>query len=118
MKSKTELMANLKYGVLGLVCGVVIAIVIGFGWGGWKTTFTSQRMAAKAVLANQAAICVATFMKDPKHGENLKEFEKLGISERVEFIEKGGWATMPGGEKADVFACRACVDGLALLIKK
>ena len=118
MKSQTELIARLKYGVLGLVCGVVLAIIVGFGWGGWKTTLTSQKMSKEAVLANQAAICVAAFIKDPKHGENLKEFEKLDLKERVEFIEKGGWATMPGGEKADVFACRACVDGLALLIKK
>ena len=118
MKSQTELIARLKYGVLGLVCGVVLAIIIGFGWGGWKTTLTSQKMSKEAVLANQAAICVAAFIKDPKHGENLKEFGKLDLKERVEFIEKGGWAMMPGGEKADVFACRACVDGLALLIKK
>ena len=77
MKSQTELIARLKYGVLGLVCGVVLAIIIGFGWGGWKTTLTSQKMSKEAVLANQAAICVAAFMKDPKHGENLKEFEKI-----------------------------------------
>ena len=51
-------------------------------------------------------------------GRISKNLRKLDLKERVEFIEKGGWATMPGGEKADVFACRACVDGLALLIKK
>jgi hypothetical protein len=116
MKSETE--GKLKYGGLGLVCGAVIAIIIGFQWGGWITSGTAQKMGKAAVLANQAAICVAAFMKDPNHSENLKKFEKLGMGERVEFIEKGGWATMPGGEKADVFACRACVDGLDLLIKK
>jgi len=123
MKSQTELReeiakAKLKYGCFGLVCGAVIAMIIGFAWGGWTTTGTTQRMTKEAVLASQAAICVAQFMKEPNHGEKLKEFEKLGSWQKVEFIEKGGWAVMPGGEKADAYACRACADGLELLIKK
>jgi hypothetical protein len=48
----------------------------------------------------------------------LKEFEKLTGWEKVSFIEKGGWAKMPGGENADRYACRACADGLEHLIKK
>ena len=123
MKSQTELReeigkAKLKYGVLGLVCGAVIVMIMGFVWGGWTTTGTTQRMTKEAVLASQAAICVAQFMKEPNHGEKLKEFEKLSGWEKVQFVEKGGWAMMPGGEKADVYACRACADGLELLIKK
>src|SRR5271157_1792870 len=103
MKPETE--GKLKYGVLGLVCGAVIAMIIGFAWGGWKTTAGTERISKEAVLANQAAICVAQFMKQPNLEENLKEFGKLGMREKVEFIEKGGWATMPGGQKANVFAC-------------
>jgi hypothetical protein len=123
MKSQTELRdeiakGKLKYGCLGLVFGAVIAMIIGFAWGGWTTSFTTKKMTKEAVLASQAAICVAQFMKEPNHGEKLKEFEKLSGSDRVNFIEKGGWATMPGGEKADLYACRACADGLELLIKK
>jgi hypothetical protein len=123
MKSQTELRdeigkAKLKYGGLGLVCGAVIAMIIGFVWGGWTTSGTTKRMSEKAVLASQAAICVAQFMKEPNHGEKLKEFAKLNGWEKAEFIEKGGWAKMPGGEKADLYACRACADGLELLIKK
>jgi predicted negative regulator of RcsB-dependent stress response len=123
MKSQTELRdetfkEKLKYGGLGLVCGAVIAMIIGFAWGGWTTTGTTKRMTKEAVLASQAAICVAQFMKEPNQGEKLKEFEKLNSAEKVNFIEKGDWATMPGGEKADLYACRACADGLELLIKK
>jgi hypothetical protein len=123
MKSQTELReeitkGKLKYGGLGLVCGAVIAMIIGFAWGGWTTSGTTKRMTKEAVLASQAAICVAQFMKEPNHGEKLKEFEKLIGWEKVTFIEKGGWAIMPEGEKADLFACRACADGLELLSKK
>ncbi len=109
---------KLKYGILGMVLGAVIAIIIGFAWGGWKTTASTERMSKEAVLANHAAICVAQFMREPNHDEKLKEFGKLDMGEKIKFIEKGGWAMMPGGEKADVFACRACVDGLDLLAKK
>ena len=116
MKPETE--GKVKYGVWGLIVGAVIAIIIGFAWGGWKTAGTTKTMTEEAVLASQAAICVAQFMNQPNHGEKLKEFEKVVSYERPKFIEKGGWAKMPGGEKPDYAACRACADGLELLIKK
>ncbi|MFH1116375.1 MAG: hypothetical protein V1792_20880 [Pseudomonadota bacterium] len=110
--------AKLKYGGGGLVCGAVIAMIVGFVWGGWTTSSSTKRMSEEAVLASQAAICVAQFMKEPNHGEKLKELEKLNSWEKAKFIEKGGWAKMPGGENADLAACRACADGLDLIIKK
>ena len=113
-----ETKGKLKYGSWGLVCGAVFTMIIGFVWGGWTTSFTTKRMSNEAVLASQAAICVAQFMKDPNHVEKLKEFEKVGKWEKAKFIEEGGWAKMPGGEKPDYAACRACADGLVLLIKK
>ncbi len=123
MKSQNELKgdivkAKLKYGGLGLVFGAVIAMITGFTMGGWTTPGTTKRMAEQAVLASHAAICVAQFMKEPNHGEKLKDFEKINGWEKVKFIENGGWATMPGGVKADLYACRACADGLELLVKK
>jgi hypothetical protein len=27
--------AKVKYGVWGLICGAIIAMIIGFAWGGW-----------------------------------------------------------------------------------
>ena len=69
-------------------------------------------------MASQAAICVAQFVKQPNHEEKLKEIEKIDSWKRDKFIEKGGWDKMPGQEKADYGVSDACVDGLALLIKK
>ena len=115
---KTETAGKIKYGVWGLICGAVIAMIIGFAWGGWKTTSTAITMTEEAVLASQAAICVAQFMKQPNQEEKLKELEKVSSWERAEFIEKGGWDKMPGQEKADYAVARACADGLELLIKK
>ena len=110
--------AKIKYGVWGLIFGAVIAMIIGFGWGGWSTFGTTKTMTKEAVLASQAAICVAQFMKQPNSAEKLKEFEKVSHWQQAQFIEKGGWDIMPGQEKADYAVARGCADGLALLIEK
>jgi len=115
---KTETAGKIKYGVWGLIVGAVIAMIIGFAFGGWTTSGTTKKMTAEAVLASQAAICVAQFIKQPNYEEKLKEFEKENSWERAKFIEKGGWDRMPGQEKADYDVSRACADGLELLLKK
>jgi hypothetical protein len=109
---------KVKYGVWGLICGAVIAMIIGFAWGGWTTERTTQRMGEEAVLAARAAICVAQFMKDPNHEEQLQALGKLIVYQRGPFIEKGGWDKMPGEEKAGPLVARACADGLDVLMKK
>ena len=110
--------AKVKYGVWGLIGGAIIAMIIGFAWGGWTTSGTTQRRGDEAVLAARAAICVAQFMKEPNHQEKLQELEKVSSYQRSTFIEKGGWDKMPGEEKAGSTVARACADGLAVLMKK
>jgi hypothetical protein len=116
MKAEMEMKA--KYGVWGLICGVIVAIVIGFAWGGWVTASTNQKMSGEAVVASQAAICVAQFMLEPNNKEKLKEYEVIDSWKRSEFIEKGGWDKMPGQKEAGSSVSRACVAGIDVLIKK
>jgi hypothetical protein len=115
---KPETTAKIKYGVWGLICGAVIAMIIGFAWGGWTTSSTTHTRTQDAVVASQAAICVAQFMKEPNHEAKLKEFSELGSWQRAEAIEKGGWDKMPGQDKGGYAVARGCADGLELLIKK
>ena len=110
--------AKVKYGVWGLICGAIIAMIVGFAWGGWTTSGTTTKMSDESVLAARAAICVAQFMKEPNHEAKLKELEAIGSWQRAEVIEKGGWDKMPGQEKAGYAVARACADGLELLMKK
>ena len=109
---------KVKYGVWGLIGGAIIAMIIGFAWGGWTTSRTTQRMGEEAVLAARAAICVAQFMKEPNHQEQLQALEKVNSYQRSTFIEKGGWDKMPGEEQAGYAVARACADGLEVLMKK
>ena len=115
---KPETAAKIKYGVWGVICGAIIAMIIGFAWGGWTTSGTTQTMTKEAVLASQAAICVAQFMKQPSHEAKLKELEAVSSWQRAEVIEKAGWDKMPGQEKAGYAVARSCADGLELLFKK
>lgn len=110
--------AKVKYGVWGLIGGAVIAMIIGFAWGGWTTARTTQRMGEEAVLAARAAICVAQFMKDPDHAEQLQALGKLLAYQRGPFIAQGGWAKMPGEAQAGPLVARACADGLEVLLQQ
>ena len=40
---KPETAGKVKFGVWGLICGAVIAMIIGFGWGGWSTKGTTTK---------------------------------------------------------------------------
>ena len=115
---KPETAGKVKFGVWGIIVGAVIAMIIGFAWGGWTTSGTTKTMSEEAVLASQAAICVAQFIKDPNHKEKLKELKGLSYWTRAEFIEKGGWDIMPGQEKGGYTVARACAWGLELLFEK
>jgi hypothetical protein len=108
--------AKVKYGIWGFIIGAIIAIIVGFMWGGWTTMGTAQTMSDEAVLASRAAICVAQFMKQPNHEEKLKAF--MDSWKKSEFIEKGGWDKMPGQADAGSTVTRACVSGLERLAEK
>ena len=109
---------KVKYGVGGLIGGAIIAMIIGFAWGGWTTAGTTKSLSDEAVLAARAAICVAQFMKQPNAQEQLQALEKVDNYKRHTFIEQGGWDTMPGEEQASFRVARACADGLEVLMKK
>ena len=113
---KPETAAKIKYGSWGIICGAIISMIVGFGWGGWSTAGTTQRMTEKTVVAGQAAICVAQFMKDANYEEKLAEFKKESSYRRSDYIEKGGWDKMPGQTKADYGVANACSDGIEALI--
>jgi hypothetical protein len=115
---KEEMEVKIKFGMGGLICGAIAAMIIGFAWGGWVTAGTNQKMSGEAVLASQAAICVAQYVKEPKSQEKLKQFEAIEGYSRYEFIEKGGWNKMPGQTEANPGVASACVAGLEVLIKK
>ena len=109
--------AKLTYGFWGMVGGAGIAMIIGFVWGGWTTSSTTQKMSEEAVQASRVAICVAQFMSDPGYRTAIKEFQGTDSYKRSDLIEKGGWDKMPGQDKAAWGVSSACVAALEARIK-
>ena len=115
---KQETQSKMKYGSWGLVIGAAIAMIIGFGWGGWSTASATKEITESAILESRTAICVAQFMTDSGNTDNLAEFEKVENWKRYELVKNGGWDKMPGQEEASYGLARACADGIELLRKK
>lgn len=111
---------SLKRLLQGAAGGAAALALIGFAWGGWVTGGTAKQMAEKsastAVVAALAPICVNNFQHSAKATENMAELKKVGYSwEQGKFIEKGGWATMPGATSPDTAVATACAEMLGKL---
>jgi RNA 3'-terminal phosphate cyclase len=84
---------------------VILAIVVGFSWGGWMTGGSAQVMADKAAAqARQelaAVVCVDRFMAAPDAGVQLTALQKMTSSyTQAQFVQDGGWAIMAVGNSA------------------
>src|SRR5271170_4808710 len=84
----------------GAAVGVAATIIIGFGWGGWTLGSTAKTLADSAansaVVAAIAPICVDQFQRSADASNNLTALKKINAWEQATYVEKGGWAVMPG----------------------
>lgn len=111
---------SLKRLLQGAVAGAAVAMIVGFNWGGWTLGSTVEKVvkeqAELAVVAALGPICVNQFRQAANASANLTELNKFSYAwDREAFVEKGGWATMPGSEKADSTVAKACAETLTHL---
>jgi len=89
----------------GVAAGAIATLVIGFGWGGWMLGSSAKTLAdntaSSAVVAAIAPICVDQFQHSADSTNNLTELKKTDSWQQAAYVEKGGWATMPGSKAAD-----------------
>jgi len=100
---------------IALFIGLALPPAIGFGMDFWLTKDSAERKVNEAVLTARTTICVAQFSNAPNYQERLKEFKALEYSAKRTFLEKGGWAKMPGEEKASDTVKEACSGKLEAL---
>ena len=94
--------------LLGVAVGAIVLLIVIFATG-WVVTSGSARakaeeMAEAAVVDRLAPICVAQFLQDPNKEERLKELKELkswGENNRSDYVQRQGWATMPGEKDPD-----------------
>ena len=103
-----------------MAIGVVATIFIGFSWGGWVTGGTARKIAQQeakdAVVAALAPICVNNFRNSSNAAERLEELNRFTLVwDRGAYVEKGGWATMPGATLPDTEVARTCANMLGRL---
>ena len=103
----------------GAAAGAVATLIVGFYWGGWVTGGTAkdmvQRGSSAAVVSVLSPICVDRFQRSAEAVSNMTELKKVSSYQQGSFIEKGGWATMPGNERANSSVAEACATMLSNL---
>ena len=91
---------SLKRLLQGVAVGAVATLAIGFGWGGWMLGSTAKTLAdstaSSAVVAAIAPICVDQFQRCADAEVNLTTLKKTDSWQQAAYVEKGGWAVMPG----------------------
>ena len=74
--------------------------IVGFTWGGWvtggKAEADATQRASSAVVVALAPVCVEKFKHTADAVANLAALTKADSWSRGDYIEKGGWATLPG----------------------
>jgi hypothetical protein len=95
-------------------CAASIAatMIVGFTWGGWVTGSTALRTAEAraddAVAQRLAPMCVMRAKADPGSATKLKELKDVSSWGYGEYVQKQGWATMPGESEPDRNVAEAC----------
>jgi len=96
----------------GMAVGAIVLLIVIFATG-WVTTSGSaqekaEEMAEQAVIDRLAPICVAQFQQDPEKDKKLKELKEKNTWDQGDYVEKQGWATMPGSDSPDSEVASAC----------
>ena len=102
----------------GVAGGAIALAIVGFAWGGWTTGGKAEAAAVQrandAVVAALAPVCVDKFKRGADVSANLAALKKVDTWSQGDFVEKSGWATLPGSNPDQVSAvARACALLLA-----
>jgi alpha/beta superfamily hydrolase len=106
----------------GATAGAVALAIVGFNWGGWVTGAGAEKLAGAradaAIVSSLTPICIAQFKASAKAPANLAALKETKSWEQVGYVEKGGWATMPGStadpNRQVATACAEALDKLIL----
>ena len=105
-----------KYGFYGFAAGAVIAMVVGFNWGGWSTAGTTEKMihnaSRAAVTEALVPYCVEAASREP---DKLAAFpkEEDTYKQRSYIGEKTSWAIKKGQQSHDYELAAGCAAAIA-----
>lgn len=109
-----EFPAETKPALWGAAAGAIALAVIGFTWGGWVSGGTVDKLvkdgSTKAVVTALAPICADNFKRAADSAGQLAELKKVSSWQQAAFVEKAGWAKMPGTETIASGMATACAE--------
>jgi len=101
----------------GATVGAIALATVGFGWGGWVTGLSADKLAAaqarQEVVDALTPICLVQAQEDPEYAPKIAELKAASRYERSSVFTSTGWATMPGATEADRRVADACLAKLA-----
>jgi hypothetical protein len=102
----------------GIAGGALALAIVGFTWGGWVTGGKAKTAALQgadaAVIVALAPVCVDKFQHAGDVSANLAALKKVDSWSQGAFVEKGGWATLPGSNSPEQVS--AVAKACALLL--
>jgi hypothetical protein len=105
-----------KPGLWGAIIGAIGTMIIGFSWLGWTLGSSAERAAVQrteiAVTSALTPICVQSFLRQTDAGKKITGLKDIDSWKQAEFVEKGGWATMPGSTAPAQGVASACAEAL------
>lgn len=109
-----------KPGMLGAFAGAIALAIVGFTQLGWVTANTAEFMALKsadaAVVKALVPVCVTRAQMDPETSPLLQALGEVTSNRtRSSFVEKAGWAKLPGEESSNSNLADACAEALGQL---
>jgi hypothetical protein len=117
MAAKMRSYPEIKPALWGAVIGAVAMSIFGFWALGWTLGSSAERMASDraeaAVVEALTPVCVARFEAQADAATQLADFKKISTSwDQRSFIEKGGWATLPGSATPNSAVASSCAARL------
>jgi hypothetical protein len=115
-------MAWVKPGIWGVVIGSIVTMIVGFSWGGWTTSSTTERLVSEraTAAANSAlvTVCLEKSKADPAISAKLAALRGLTSAwDQRDAVIKDGWATV-GGSEANREVAEACAAELVKVAAK
>jgi hypothetical protein len=111
---RVKLPVETKPALWGAAAGAIVLGIVASTWGGWISGATADQRAKdaadKAVVVALAPICADKFQHQADVGTRLTELKKVSSWQQGSFIEKGGWATLPGQQTPRSSVASACAD--------
>lgn len=100
-------------GIFGASFIMILSLSMGWFVTSGRAYADAEEISAQAVYANLVPICVHQFQAADGSSAKLKSMLEMSSWKWGDYIENGGWATMPGGDGPARGVAKKCAEALS-----